>query len=278
MNRHFMKFDFGNIHYTQIDSGKEVTLVLLHAFHSSADSYVQLCERLKDHCNLVCLDFPGHGQSDHIDCEQYGYYYSMAGFTDVLVEFIARLGLTNYVIAGDSIGGNCTIRGLSKLPGIRGMILMGTAQARSAEIIFQLHHESEALTRLFQKHRTQAEDELVTAAYVDPSVNGGKNFQLMLKDIQRIDPNCREYLSAQIESQPWVDEIEILQQTTVPYCYILGEQDGFINTPYYRDALIEAGVKAEVIHVLPNCRHVPYLDDLSASARIMTDFIEQHLN
>ncbi|MCE3269479.1 MAG: alpha/beta hydrolase fold family protein, partial [Burkholderiales bacterium] len=95
MQSSFMKFEFGELHYQHFMSGKKTTILFLHAFHSSAASYSQVCDVLKDQFNVVCMDFPGHGLSAHVNIEQYSWYYSLEGFTAVMLEFINNLKLEN---------------------------------------------------------------------------------------------------------------------------------------------------------------------------------------
>lgn len=269
-----MNFKFGNINYSHTMSGKDKTLLLLHAFHSSTKSYSSLCNILKDQYDLVCLDFPGHGLSAHIDCDQYAWYYSVDGFTDVLIEFINRLQLSNFYIIGDSVGGNCGVRAMNTLDGLLGLILMGTVQASSVDMLFSLHHQTKALDLLFQKTRSGEEDKIVAAAYVNPSLNEGKSYDQMLYDIQHTDQNCRDFFAQQLETQKWVDELRIIQNTKIPLTYILGEDDGFINSSGYKDMLIESGLQSSQIHLLKNVRHVPQLDNPTATANIIDAFIK----
>jgi pimeloyl-ACP methyl ester carboxylesterase len=238
-----MNFEFGQLHYSHAVSGKDTTLLLLHAFHSSTTSYEPLCALLKDQYNLVCLDFPGHGRSAHVDCYQHAWYYSMEGFTEILVEFIDRIKLSNYYIAGNSVGGNCAVRAMNALNGLSGLVLMASVQARSVEMVFSLHHQTKALELLFQKERSGKEDEIVAKAYVNPCLNGGKNLEGMIYDMQNTDPNCRELFAKQLETQKWVDELQIIQGSRIPLICVLGEEDGFINSPRYRDVLIESQLK-----------------------------------
>lgn len=149
---------------------------------------------------------------------------------------------------------------------------MGTTQASNVEMVFSLHHQTKALELLFQKERTEKEDEIVAAAYVDPNINEGKNFNQMIFDIQHTDPNCREYFAKQLETQEWVDELKIVQNSTIPLIYILGRDDGFINSSQYKNVLIDAGIEKLQIHMIKNARHMPQLDSPQVVSKIITDF------
>lgn len=274
MQSHKMHFDFGSIHYQTSGTHHKENIIFLHAFHSSSAAYQPLCEQLIDHYNLICLDFPGHGASDHLNCDQYANYYSVTGFTHLLIEFIKRLNLSHYYIAGDSVGGNCAIRALDALPGLSGLILLGTAQAHTVEMVFSLHHQSKALDLLFQTERCAQEDEIVACAYVNPTLNAGNTFKQMLHDLQHTDKECRRHFANSLETQPWVDELAIIEKTSKPLIYILGEDDGFIDSVKYKKTLLSAGLKSEQIFIIEKARHIPQLDAPQTSAKIIKDFIK----
>ena len=128
---------------------------------------------------------------------------------------------------------------------------------------------------MFQKGRSAKEDEIIAAAYVNPSLHQGSAFKLMLDDIQRTDPNCREFFAKQLETQQWVNELQLIQNFNKPLLYILGEDDGFINSSLYRDFLIGNGIAASQIHLLKNARHMPQLDNPRATAQLIGDVMMQ---
>jgi pimeloyl-ACP methyl ester carboxylesterase len=98
----------------------------------------------------------------------------------------------------------------------------------------------------------------------------------MLQDIERTDPNCREQFAAHFETQPWVNEIAVLQKTQIPFLYILGQEDGFINTPFYKELLIKAGIPESSIQALEGVRHIPHVDAPEVSAKLIKNFVRQH--
>src|SRR5271170_1855867 len=111
----FMDFNFGKIHYQHYSTGKKKTLLFLHSFHSSAASFLNVCDLLKDQFNLLCLDFPGHGLSQHLNVRKYSEYCSLSGLTAVLIEFVNRLKINNLYICGSSMGGNAAVRAVPSL-------------------------------------------------------------------------------------------------------------------------------------------------------------------
>lgn len=277
MQSSFMKFEFGELHYQHLMSDKKTSILFLHAFHSSAASYSQVCDLLKDQFNVVCMDFPGHGLSEHVNLEQYAWYYSMEGFTAVLIEFINRLKLENLFIVGNSVGGNAAVRAMQSLKVLEGLIIQGSAQAESVDELFALHHSPGPVDFLFQKEFTQEECEVIAAAYVDPYKNEQKNFMQMIYDIKHTDPNCREQFARYLEIQEWVNERQLIQTSMLPLMYILGLQDGFINSIYYKEMLLKAGLQESQIHLLDQVRHVPHLDNPALCANLIAEFINYKL-
>ncbi len=275
MQSNFMEFEFGKLHYQDSMSDQKNAILFLHAVNSSSTSYLQVCHLLKEQFNLICLDFPGHGLSEHVNIDKYSWYYSMDGFTSLVIEFVNRLQLKNLFLVGDSIGGNITVRTIPSLKILEGLILMGTAQSKTPEELFSLHYSTAPLHLVLQKDLTQSECETLAVAYVDPCKNEQKNFKLMLYDIKHTAPNYREQLAQYIKTQAWVDERQLIQNCKLPLIYILGMQDGFYNSPYYKQELLEAGLQEWQIHLLDQVRHVPQLDNPDLCAKLILEFINK---
>ncbi|MCC2645386.1 MAG: alpha/beta hydrolase fold family protein, partial [Burkholderiales bacterium] len=159
-----------------------------------------------------------------------------------------------------------------------GLIIQGSAQAESVEKLFALHHSPGPVDILFQKEFTQHECNIIAAAYVDPYKNEQKNFTQMVYDIKHTDPNCRQQFAHYLETQVWVNERQLIQNNgTVPLIYILGLQDGFINSVYYKKVLLEAGLSKSQINLLDQVRHVPHLDNPALCAKLIVEFINSIL-
>lgn len=276
MQSNFIEFEFGKLHYQHSMTGKAQTILFLHAVHSSSAAYLEVCNLLKDEFNLICLDFPGHGLSDHVDIEKHHWYYSMDGFTALLIKFIEHLKLENLYIVGDSIGGNTAIRAMHALKMLRGLVLMGSAQAKTKEELFSLHYQTAPMNLLFQKELTDEECNILAAATVDPIKKEQKGFNQMLHDIRQTDPNYRECLANSIENQIWVNELELIQKYRLPLIYILGLDDGFINTLHYKSVLLESGMQESQIYLLSQTRHVPAIDSPDISAKLILEFINRN--
>lgn len=109
MGKEKIKFRDANIAYTV--SGKGNTLVLLHGFLESTLIWRDFVSVLEKHFKIVCIDLPGHGESDCI-----GYVHEMEMNAEVVYAILQHLEIKNGVMAGHSMGGYVTMAFAEKYP------------------------------------------------------------------------------------------------------------------------------------------------------------------
>ncbi len=271
----FISFEFGKLHYAYEDSSKKSTLLFLHSLNSSAASFAKLCDSLKNEYNCFCLDFPGHGLSDHIDIEKHVWYYSFEGLTKILIDFVDRLELKNIHVIGNSLGGNTAVRAIESLKELRSLMLVGSIQAKEKEQLFNIMYQDAPVDLLFKNKLSQKELELLTTTYVNESNHDHDGFKQMLFDIKRTDGNFREKFGESIEKQVWVDEPSLILNSQIPAQYFLGLEDKFIESVPYKNLLIEMGFAASQIHLIENGSHVPHLNDPQLCAKMISSYVSE---
>ena len=126
---------------------------------------------------------------------------------------------------------------------------------------------------MLQNQLNTEEIEILAKAYVNPDKNKQTNYKQMILDISNTDPNNREELANSLEKQKWINELVLWQNTKIPFLYILGKDDGFININAYNEFLINAGFQKNQIKILDGVRHVPQLDDPENTAKLISEFI-----
>lgn len=89
-----------SLHYITYGDPKNPPLVLLHGFHAVAESISTLAEFMSDSFYVLSFDLPGFGKSDA--CED---GFSILNCASVIDKALRRLELTNYALAGISLGG-----------------------------------------------------------------------------------------------------------------------------------------------------------------------------
>lgn len=114
------------------DEGKRdgVPLVLLHGSNASLHTWEPWVARLGDRYRLVSFDLPAHGLTGPAPDGQ----YTQAAYARVVDAVVRTLGLTRFVLAGNSMGGGVAARYAADHPGaIAGLILVDASGAAYPE-------------------------------------------------------------------------------------------------------------------------------------------------
>jgi 4,5:9,10-diseco-3-hydroxy-5,9,17-trioxoandrosta-1(10),2-diene-4-oate hydrolase len=110
----------GGVRLAFDDEGDGPPLLCLHAVGHGARDFEPLRERLRGRCRVLALDWPGHGRSGD-DAEPAG----AARYAALLEGFVDALGLRDWVLLGNSIGGAAALRLAARRPAeTRGLVLV----------------------------------------------------------------------------------------------------------------------------------------------------------
>lgn len=123
-----------NVHVRDEGPRDAPVLVLLHGSNASLHTWEPWVERLRGRYRIIRYDQPGHGltgphpQSD----------YRAAAFVDVLNRLVGRMGVEQFVLAGNSMGGwvawNYALAHPDKLRGLVLVDASGPPDARPAKL------------------------------------------------------------------------------------------------------------------------------------------------
>jgi pimeloyl-ACP methyl ester carboxylesterase len=91
-----------HMHYREEGQANAPTLLLIHGFSASLQTWEPWIERLGDDFRIVSIDLPGHG----LTRAPAGYQASIEAFREVVHEFTRAQGLERFALAGSSMGGN----------------------------------------------------------------------------------------------------------------------------------------------------------------------------
>ncbi len=91
-----------NIHYRVEGQQTGPTLVLIHGFSASVQTWEPWVARLGEDYRIVSLDLPGHG----LTRAPAGYQASIEGYRDIVHQFLESQNIDRFALAGSSMGGN----------------------------------------------------------------------------------------------------------------------------------------------------------------------------
>jgi len=121
-----VRFKDINIHFSDQGSGSAV--VLLHGFLEGSWMWDEVVQALRLRYRLICVDLPGHGQSDCI-----GYVHSMDEMAEAVMAVIQSLKLRRVQLVGHSMGGYVALAFAERWPDhVKNLVLyQSTARADS---------------------------------------------------------------------------------------------------------------------------------------------------
>ncbi|WP_445145586.1 alpha/beta fold hydrolase [Dyella sp. Tek66A03] len=97
-------------------------LLALHGWLDNAGSFARLAPLLTDRWQVIALDLPGHGHSDHLPA---GAHYHFIDYVGVVLAVAEALGLARYQLLGHSLGAGIASMVAAAMPdGVERLLLI----------------------------------------------------------------------------------------------------------------------------------------------------------
>ena len=103
------------------------SLLLIHGFGNSLQSFRELAPRLADCCHVVAIDMPGYGLSD----KPVNFDYHNRPQAKVLIAAAKEIGLQRVIYVGHSLGGAVALQAAVLDPNARGLVLLNPGIIRT---------------------------------------------------------------------------------------------------------------------------------------------------
>ena len=203
--------------------GRGTPLMLIHG-NSSCGRVFERQWDLADVCRLLILDLPGHGMSE--DAANPARTYTRAGLADAVAEVAVQLGLTEIVLLGWSLGGHVAIELLSRMGGIKGLVITGAPPVRRGSMA-EGFQASPHLALASQKDLSPTEASAFAGAIFGDAIE-----PFVLQAIARADGRCRERLFQAARAGDGADQRRSVEHSPVPIAVINGAADPLIKLDY----------------------------------------------
>jgi pimeloyl-ACP methyl ester carboxylesterase len=196
------------------------TLVLVHGFANSVQTWKQLGPLLADDYYVVALDLPGFGLS----AKPVDHDYGNASQAQVITDFITALGLQNVVIGGHSMGGAHAVHVALEEPQVIGMLLFNPGiittgvPPATQYFVFPLHRLA---ARTFGDRNFRKT--FLASSYVNPDVVTEETLDEIM-----LGPRSEGYIEGVTVLMQYYkagDEIGMLAGLKVPTLIIWGVED-----------------------------------------------------
>ena len=232
------------------EGAKGKTVIMIHGVRGNHRIWHPQIDFLAAEHTPVGIDLPGHGQSEgpgSIAVEKY---------SDFLKEMVGALALTDFVIAGHSLGGSVALDYALRHTGVQALILVGSgANWEIPQEFLQLWRSDpkrareESNSRAFSKNtpRTIVEQYDRDTAEADPLVVVGD-----------------------LEAANTWDVAAELDKIKVPTSIICGEEDPQIE----RSRLLHSRISGSILEIIKDAGHDPTIEQPKITNRLFQSFLD----
>lgn len=234
------------LHYTSNGVGN--TIVLIHGFCENSTCFNEQVFFLRDHCNVITIDLPGHGKSPEINS------FSMEDVADEICEILDAENVSSCVLIGHSMGGYVTLAFAKKYPErLKGFGLVNsTANADSDE----RKTKREQAIRLIQ----QTGADVYVHNFIPPLYGEGFSAEIIAQRQATNKHLSAETLIACLTAMKnREDSNNLVAETNLPIAFFTGKKDTLIPM---QDVLKQAAsAKTAFITLLNDTAHMGMLEE-----------------
>lgn len=259
--------DFGKMVYSENDVKSDVTLVLVHGFGGSKDTWNRIVAQWGDKYHVIAIDLPGHGES--ISKKTLGY--TITDQAKRLNLFLEAKKIKNFYLFGHSMGGAIALRyAANHKKNVNALILidsMGMEQTKSDGVIlaeqstqnplYDVCTEERLETLLnYSMHKTPYIPDIIKEALVQEKCTR-RDLEKVLYEEMYKDVNLSDVASG-------ID---------IPTLILWGAKDRMTHVD---DAtLLHNTIKGSQLVILKETGHVPILEAPEKTADVISSFIQQ---
>jgi pimeloyl-ACP methyl ester carboxylesterase len=211
-------------------------------------------------CTTLCIDLPGHGESNHLLPEDEPTIERMA---EMVIQILNFLKIHSFHLVGHSMGGYISLVIKKRIASCKKLVLLNSTylpdsnakkqdRLRMAEMVFHSKQLiiSQSIPRLF--YNRPAKDSIV---------------KKIIAEAKTITPEAMAYASIAMRNRS--NHFNIIQHYKNDTLIITGKFDTIINTV----VLKEAAEKFDLNLIeLPNSGHMSHFEDTDLLKNILLDF------
>ena len=214
----------GSLAVEEIGHG-DMPVLLIHGNSFCRGVFLHQLQRSLAENHLIAFDLPGHGQSGNAPDPV--RTYTRPGLADATIELLEKMGVSEAIVFGWSLGGHIGMEMLSRFPGMKGLMISGAPPVSPNQ-----------MSRGFNAspQRGVASKQELSKAEVDTFVENifGESAEAFLRDaVARTDGRFRKRLFEAARAGEGVDQRLIVESSHVPLAVVNGGADHIVNLDYF---------------------------------------------
>ncbi|MBX9704444.1 MAG: alpha/beta fold hydrolase [Silvanigrellaceae bacterium] len=260
------------VRYWESGEGHSQTIVLLHGFAMSVESWGENIAALAKHAHVLALDLPGFGKSQ-MELKK----RELDFLPKFLLHFLVTLGLPQICLLGHSMGGKVALRFAQLFPEKLNSLILVSSAGFTYKLPFRLltlpllgefliRPNKKGIRSSLSKHmyaRASLEEELVESLFQISYLPGyGRSLLSVLR-------NSADFIGM---NRRMIQRIRRdLKKVTMPTLLIWGEQDQLSTLQEAHSAY--KGIQNAKLVVFDHCGHFPQLEHPKKFTETVLSFI-----
>ena len=231
------------------ERAKGKVVILVHGARWNHTIWLPQIESFGAEHTLIAVDLPGHDKSEGPGSN------TVAGYTDFLKGLVDALALTDFIIAGHSMGGSIGMDYALRYSGVQAMILVGSAPKwNTTKESIELQRTDPDKAREMNKRRTFPKN--TPPSILELYDRGTAN------NAPGVAPGDSEALST-------FNIVAELNKINVPTCIICGEEDPVAEG----SRLQHSGISGSTMEWVKDSGHSPTIEKPEITNRLFQSFL-----
>ena len=250
--------------YLEGGQGTE-TIVLVHGFSADKDNWPRMAGFMPGY-HFIIPDLPGFGDSTKSEKSE----YNVAAQAERLDAFFTAIGLKQFYIAGNSMGGNISGIYAARYPQkVKGLILLDNSGIKFPVKSFVFREVDRGVNPLLVAGRGDMDRFLGILFSNPPFIPLPVKWFLADKALASRQFNSKVF--REINTMPALIQ-DNFDRLTMPVLIIWGDKDMVLDVSGV--AVLEKGIMNHTTRILKDCGHLPMLERPEETASYIKAFIE----